>query len=395
MIDRVPTEVLDNGAIRYGVYDSNGQLLRYEYIKPEDAPTQEGTPLNKANLFSDDLLSKYFDNPTGNESPRDAFANLFSKKETLLPATSALYGLGTDAVPDDVFAWLGKYNQYWWKKRVYVETSGYEEKQTAASDLIYLQYTSSTTTSRTIEYADSIAIDQSTGAVSLKNPSTVKVSYQSSASTLKNLLAGKYITNAHTSPSKIFYIKTDIGTSASSTVGQLSVSYVDDYYYVRITALGLLEITSQTVDTSTIGDWSYLQSSDRNAYPDSGITDGYEYLYLGKPYENFVNLPMRIETGSYTGTGTNGSDNPNTLTFLFVPQIVFIVEDYGSNSAITGFNAIVHGQTNSNGVTYSSYLRWSITWSSDGTSVSWYAYSGTAEKQMNTSSRTYRYVAIG
>lgn len=103
MIDRVPTEVLDNGAIRYGVYDSNGQLLRYEYIKPEDAPTQEGTPLNKANLFSDDLLSKYFDNPTGNESPRDAFANLFSKKETLLPATSALYGLGTDAVPDDVF----------------------------------------------------------------------------------------------------------------------------------------------------------------------------------------------------------------------------------------------------------------------------------------------------
>ena len=63
MIDRVPTEVLDNGAIRYGVYDSNGQLLRYEYIKPEDAPTQDGTPLNKANLLSDDLLQKYFDNP--------------------------------------------------------------------------------------------------------------------------------------------------------------------------------------------------------------------------------------------------------------------------------------------------------------------------------------------
>lgn len=322
---------------------------------------------------------------------------IFTSKQTLTNNTKTLYGLGTDAVPDDVFAWLGKYNQYWWKQRVYVESSGYEEKQTAASDSIYLQYTSSTTTSRTIKYADSIAIDQSTGAVSLKNPSTVKVGYQNGASALKNFLAGKYITNAHTSPSKIFYIKTDIGTSASSTVGQLSVSYDDGYYYVRITALGLLEITSQTVDTSTIGDWSYLQSSDRNAYPDSGITDGYEYLYFGKPYENFVNLPMRIETGSYVGTGTFGGNDKNTLTFSFVPQIVFIVEDYQTNSGFTSANMIVQGQDVSNGVDYSSYLRWYITWSSDGTSVSWHTYgsTGNADRQMNTTSRTYRYVAIG
>ncbi len=247
---------------------------------------------------------------------------IFTAEQTLTNNTKTLYGLGTDAVPDDVFAWLGKYNQYWWKQRVYVESSGYEEKQTAASDSIYLQYTSSTTTSRTIEYADSIAIDQSTGAVSLKNPSTVKVSYQSSASTLKNLLAGKYITNAHTSPSKIFYIKTDIGTSASSTVGQLSVSYVDDYYYVRITALGLLEITSQTVDTSTIGDWSYLQSSNRNAYPDSGITDGYEYMYLGRPFDNAVLANTKAEFASVTRTGTGTSTF--TITIPLKPKLVFI-----------------------------------------------------------------------
>ncbi len=320
---------------------------------------------------------------------------IFTAEQTLTNNTSALYGLGTDAVPDDVFSFLGKYNQYWWKKRVYVEASGYEEKQTAASNSIYLQYTTSETASRTINYADSIAINQSTGAVSLKNPLTVNVSYQSSASTLKNLLAGKYITNAYTSPSKIFYVKPNIGTSSSSTVGRLSVSYVDDYYYVQITALGLLEITSQKVDTPTIGDWLYLQSSNRNAYPDSGIVDGYEYMYLGKPYENFLNLPTHIETGSYTGTGTYGTSNKNTLNFSFTPQIVFIVEDYDTNSGFVSANMIVQGQKKSNGVDYSSYLRWYITWSSDGTSVSWYAYSGNAEKQMNTKSQTYRYVAIG
>ena len=53
MKDRTPTQVLANGAIRYGIYDSEGALLRYEYIKPEDEPTQEGTPLNKATMLSD------------------------------------------------------------------------------------------------------------------------------------------------------------------------------------------------------------------------------------------------------------------------------------------------------------------------------------------------------
>ena len=57
MKDRTPTQVLANGAIRYGIYDSEGALLRYAYIKPEDEPTQEGTPLNKATLLSDETAA--------------------------------------------------------------------------------------------------------------------------------------------------------------------------------------------------------------------------------------------------------------------------------------------------------------------------------------------------
>lgn len=71
MKDRVSTKILGNGATRYGVYDETGKLLRYEYIKLEDEPDEEGTILNKANLLTDEtarLLGMEQENPTVNEA---------------------------------------------------------------------------------------------------------------------------------------------------------------------------------------------------------------------------------------------------------------------------------------------------------------------------------------
>ena len=45
--DRIPTNVLSNEAVRYGVYDEEGKLLRYEYMKREDEPVEEGSAINK------------------------------------------------------------------------------------------------------------------------------------------------------------------------------------------------------------------------------------------------------------------------------------------------------------------------------------------------------------
>lgn len=53
MRNRTPTQVLENGAIRYAVYDEAGKFLRYDYLLPADDPTDEGTALNKENLLSD------------------------------------------------------------------------------------------------------------------------------------------------------------------------------------------------------------------------------------------------------------------------------------------------------------------------------------------------------
>ena len=61
-----------------------GQANTFDMVRA-DEPTQEGTPLNKANLLRD--------------------------------ATAAMFGLSAITVPDEVLAWLGKYAEHWWAKR--------------------------------------------------------------------------------------------------------------------------------------------------------------------------------------------------------------------------------------------------------------------------------------
>ena len=71
MKDRIPTKKLENGAIRYGIYGEDGGLIRYEYIKLEDEPSEQGTALNKANLLSDETatsLALEQEDPTVNDA---------------------------------------------------------------------------------------------------------------------------------------------------------------------------------------------------------------------------------------------------------------------------------------------------------------------------------------
>lgn len=89
MKDRIPTKILSNGALRYGVYDEAETLLRYEYIKPEDEPTQEGNPLCKATLLDD--------------------------------SACIAMGLPTSSVPNDALTFLGI-----GENRAFVEATVYE-----------------------------------------------------------------------------------------------------------------------------------------------------------------------------------------------------------------------------------------------------------------------------
>ena len=100
-----------------------------------------------------------------------------------------------------------------------------------------------------------------------------------------------------------------------------------------------------------------------------------------------------IATGSYVGTGSYGSANPNTLTFDFVPQMVAVVINAGTGCEYG--TLLVRGQTKSGGIGVAQAalhgLDLTLAW--EGNSVSWYS-SGSSD-QLNDSGVTYFYFAIG
>lgn len=100
-------------------------------------------------------------------------------------------------------------------------------------------------------------------------------------------------------------------------------------------------------------------------------------------------LGVKIETGTYTGTGTYGSNNPNSLTFSFEPKLVIIVPNgsyHGGCFVLGASTAQIFGLSSS-----------SVVCTFSGNIISWYstASSGTTNYQLNVSGILYKYIAIG
>ena len=157
------------------------------------------------------------------------------------------------------------------------------------------------------------------------------------------------------------------------------------YYYVYASAIK----TVSTEYTEEIGDWEYIQSSDRSAYPDSGEQDGYEYQYLGVPFENLPGAP-KIETGSYIGTGSYGVSNKNKITCSFKPEIVIVKSDLaGTNLMIA-----IRPSKTANTITSSTNSNNNATVSWEENSILWYT-SGSGAYQLNQSGIRYNYSIFG
>lgn len=323
----------------------------------------------------------------------------FLDKDALLKdATAALFGLGTDAVPDDVLALLGRYNQHWWRRTSYglaavigaYETFSYETNisgKTISECLDFaIGYSDDGNTTFSVEYADTVEVDKY-GVVHLINPKTAEVDGISSVSTLSTTIRGKY------------YQCVGGVRKASTNAARASVEYAlsKDRYYLFYVATSA-KVTGGGPETKTE---EFLHSSDRSAYPDSGGSGGYEYEYLGKPFDNAVTAP-KIAIGSYIGTGLYGTANPNSLTFEFIPKIVIVHHGYQPTIFV---NPATKGQTWEDECSGGYYT---ADW--DGTTLSWWvgagskwygtgASSGMADghepdRQLNQLGAFYHYIAI-
>lgn len=360
MQDRVP---VDPGRVL--ITPENGAAPYYATMARADNPTQEGTPLNKANLLKDD--------------------------------TAALYGLDASAVPDDALAFLGKYNQHWWRRRTpsYYEAVVGEYAPQAICQ--YASFVGASAKTATIYYSDNISID-SAGEITLVDPVTTTVSYDTY--TNANVLSGKYFR---------YYLLEDYATGTNlsgiyladlGTASRANNVYVgsSEEYGMNVTFNGA-PLTSERIEEGT---WEYLRSSERNAYPDSGTSDSYEYEYLGIPFENAVTAP-KIAAGSYVGTGVSTQSEPITLEFGFAPKFVFIAPDnyqiwsdsnvhsnkFAMQIWISGISRYQFYKYNENSYRY---------FSSDNNGISFYEVTGEGsfvEYKLNRADHVYHYFAVG
>jgi hypothetical protein len=112
---------------------------------------------------------------------------------------------------------------------------------------------------------------------------------------------------------------------------------------------------------------------------------------VGTDLEALLSAKLNIATGTYEGTNKYGSNNPLTLTFPFVPKVVFISPGkksstmpfawiYGSPIGITAYN---------NSQIFASNLTW------NGNTLTWYTSDGYPAYQYNNSDTTYYWVALG
>ena len=102
----------------------------------------------------------------------------------------------------------------------------------------------------------------------------------------------------------------------------------------------------------------------------------------------------RIQTGSYTGTGTYGQSNPCSLTFNFVPKFVLIILDGHINSQYLNIPSIAfYGQTTGLSIDNEPGTGWmtcTMTWNNKR--LSWYA--ANQDVQRNRQSKKYYWAAF-
>lgn len=334
----------------------------------------------------------------GNAVAQDQGASNVSAENVSVPDTTAsLYGL-EDATVDQVLQYLGQYAQYWWKRRT--AEQNYYTFNEVTEDEAYNIASKSTMTKIYWKTGSSYTTDAETGIAALVNP-TAQEYYTGStttgiANTINSNLYGKY------------YARSGTGSTVYKLLRQVTASDIavnSSYSDVWDLKPGVSKKVEPTLVHVDVGEWEYVQSSNRSAYPDSGVQDGYEYQYIGVPFQNAIN-PSKIATGSYVGTGTYGQNNPNTLTFDFTPKLwgILCYTQSGAPTLVTVTFRVPFGLDVTGGQKYLVAFRGSnlcdIQVHYIGQTAYWNAYdypgsSPSATEQFNEVGCTYYYVAIG
>lgn len=205
---------------------------------------------------------------------------------------------------------------------------------------------------------------------------------------------------------------------ALSIASLLQIAYLNGYpntQWTRTPSTGLTDSSFFFGENGVFSSWVCTQNTgyrpcftlpatfQATYYVDTngGVHEEQEYTTAGDFADLFGNIipTVKIETGSYVGTGTYGADNPNTLTFSGKPLVVFIFKENEPNeqymwSLFTlwdrGQYQRIPGPSQQSSV-YSSFAYLYL--NSLDSSIYFYA-TGSEVQQANISGASYSYIAF-
>ena len=153
--------------------------------------------------------------------------------------------------------------------------------------------------------------------------------------------------------------------------------------------LGLNQVCSFNIPAVTLPDGGRMVQ----LYNDEGqavfpLTLG--RAVIGKGGEDVNEILDRVFSGTYTGTGTSGSQNPCQLRLSFVPRFMFV---YSNAPASGWWVRTADATTSAQGTMETTGGTATVTWDNDNMTLSWYAAS--AAVQLNASGTVYGYMIIG
>ena len=240
---------------------------------------------------------------------------------------------------------------------------------------------------------------------------------------LGDMVSGYLFASAWTgNASNYYYSETikvsDTGTLTQENVKSYTANATNDSWVSNIQSAirgKFITVSGEKDNGGSEGtDLVYIPDDAIVSYFENGVSLGYPYNYgflvnkmqqvTGYPaipagttieYLGVLGNKTIIETGSYVGTGTYGSGNPNTLTFRFEPKFVHIQAGNIGKEDSSGFKFafFVLGTKGFSIGPGSANELYNLNAKFDGNTLSWYL--GNAAQQLNTKNANYFFIALG
>ena len=287
-------------------------------------------------------------------------------KALLQPMADAIERIDAAAVP---------YVLYWWRRRAVA--NGYSEtRQTAAGETGVSHYSSTHNTTyyylnairnyksspdsewhtyySTLTYASSISINQSTGAISLVNPSsyTFTASDNVSDSSVYTRFQGKFVKGFLGVESKVFFIPSNAYMETNSwTFAQGEEADEQGYEFSSDTLESYMPVLINSSKVTSTGMWETISADTSDAYPHSGTSGGYEWVYCGRISDFTPSLyPLGIKTINLTSASWNNGSY--TLQLPCTRYLLWIVNSSASSLQYKNYGGILLVD---NGLCYGKY----------------------------------------